>query len=98
MGVKSDDSHVYNPFCDSRSGFSCTVIEANVVSPISVLLIWPLISLPLGLTKIISGTANSVSGFVTVQVMEYRLPATAVPSVDVVSVTTESGTVSNENS
>ncbi len=92
-GDISDTSHVYNPLWDAKSGSSCTVTDATVMFPIWLLLTRPPISVPLGLNHEISGVAKSVIGFVTVQVMEYMLPAVLAPSVDVDTDTAETGTV-----
>lgn len=91
-GEARDTLQMYCPLCETRSGLSCTVTDTTVLFPISVLLIWPLISLPLGLTQAMSGIADSAVSFVTAQVMEYALPAVAMPSVDVDTITTDAGT------
>ena len=93
---KADDSsetlHMYIPLCDTRSGLNDNVTESTVMFPVSVLLTWPLISVPLGPVHVILGEAITPAGLVTVQMMEYMRPATAVPSVEVVTEILDGGT------
>ncbi len=69
-GDSTDTVHVYNPLCDARSGLSSTVTDITIIFLVWVLFTWPLISMPLGEAHVISGSAKSATGFVTVQMME----------------------------
>lgn len=49
--------------------------------------------MPLGLNQEMSCVTSSMTGFVTVQMIEYALPAIAVPLFEVDTATLETGTV-----